>query len=53
MRRVLLSLTALSALVTYTHETLAADPPPPTTYYLHNWTDHNGGRHMTHCPFHI
>lgn len=52
MRRVLLSLTAISALVTYTHETLAADPPPPTTYYWHNWTDHNGVSHMTHCPFH-
>lgn len=25
---------------------------PPTTYYWHNWADHNGISHMTKCPLH-
>ncbi|WP_408870738.1 MULTISPECIES: cupin domain-containing protein [Acetobacteraceae] len=30
----------------------AADPTPPTAWYWHNWTDHDGISHMTRCPFH-
>ncbi|OAG72389.1 cupin [Gluconobacter japonicus] len=52
MRRILLSLTVMSALATFGQGALAADPTPPTAYYWHNWTDHNGISHMTRCPFH-
>ena len=27
-----------------------AAPPSPTMWYWHNWTDHDGVSHMTHCP---
>lgn len=25
-------------------------PPHPTMWYWHNWSDHDGISHMTHCP---
>lgn len=36
----------------FCHAAEAADPAPPTAYYWHNWTDHNGVSHMTRCAFH-
>ncbi|GBQ20413.1 hypothetical protein AA0472_0129 [Acetobacter estunensis NRIC 0472] len=34
--------------LSYAHA--ASDTPPPTMWYWHNWTDHNGVSHNTRCP---
>ncbi|MFT8675676.1 MAG: cupin domain-containing protein [Acetobacter sp.] len=32
------------------HADAGSPPPPPTLWYWHNWTSHDGISHMTRCP---